>query len=185
MLMNDSEVIERLDSDRNLCRVIEKKRHAGKVEGSKNIPSSVRELISKISNEGNDTGKEIAEVFGVNESSVSRFSRGLVGGERLDKELQEVGRDARLSVRTAKIDREETAHEAALDVLMTSLTSLQPKLLDPELKAKDISSIAKNMASVAKDMRGGREEGNTINNTQVILFAPAKKKLSSYDFIEG
>jgi hypothetical protein len=181
MIMNDEEIKERLNSEKNLCQVIEKKRWKGRVEGSKNVPESVRELISKIKNTSDDTGEEIAEVFGVNESSVSRFSRGLVGGERVDAKLMETVRTAKLEKR----DREDEAHEAALDVLMTSLSSLQPKLLDPELKARDISTIAKNMSAVAKDMKGGRDDGGVTNNTQVILFAPGRKKLSNYDFIEG
>lgn len=185
MILSDDEVKERLSSDRNLCVVIEKKRY-GNQGGAPNIPESVRELISITKNTGDDGIEEVAEAFGVSTASVSRFSRGLVGGDRVNERLLDVTRTARIDKSNKLIEREEDAHEAALDVLMTSLTSLQPRLLDPELSARDVSTIAKNMSAVAKDMRGGGRDGNgTTNNTQVILFAPPRKKLSTYEFTEG
>lgn len=172
--MSDSEIEERLESPKNLVRVIEKSR-GGKVEGSTNIPSSVRDLISITRNSG-DKCKDVAEEFGIDESSVSEISRGMVGG-RLDKDLQGVGRKV-------KEDKEESAHNAALEVLMTSMRQLQPKLADPEVKIKELSKVASDMARVASLMKG--EKTNSItNNTQVILIATPKKKLDSYEFIEA
>lgn len=179
MLMSDEEVEARLNSDKNLVRVIEKSR-GGKTAGSTNIPDSVRDLIAITGGKQ----KEIAEEFGVDASSVSEIKKGMVGG-RLDKDLQEVSKVAKSQREDDRNQREDDAHEAAMDVLMTSLTSLQPKLLDPELKPKDLSKIASDMAKVASVMKPRDNGPSTVNNTQVILYAPPKKDLSKYEFIEG
>lgn len=179
MIMSDSEVEERLESSKNICVVIEKSNGngAGRPLGSTTIPDSVRKLLAITKSSSSDTNEKVGEVFGVDGSQVSRASRGMIG-DRLNKELQGISN-------TAKENREESAHEAALDVLMTSLSQLQPKLLDPELKPKELSRIAADMSKVARDMKPREDNPGTVNNTQVILFSPPRKKLDKYDFIEA
>src|SRR3990167_5062942 len=81
MIMSDSEVESRLNSEKNLVRVIEKSR-GGKKVGDTNIPESVRDLIAITAGRG----KDIAEEVLIDQSSVSEIKKGLVGG-RLDKGL--------------------------------------------------------------------------------------------------
>lgn len=174
MIMSDEEVEARINSPSNLVNVIHRKNH-GRTPGATQIPESIRDLISITANRSEESHKDIADTFGVGNKTISRSARGLVG-ERLDRSLQKVGQIAREN-------REESAHEAALDVLMTSLKQLQPKLLDPDLKAKDLSAIAANMSKVSNNTKI-TEDAKTINNTQVILFAPARRDLSKYEFQE-
>lgn len=174
MLMTDEEVEKRLESPLNLCRIIEKKKNNGRSEGAKEIPQSVRDLISITANRGGKPS-EIAELFEIDQSTVSKTARGLIGN-RLDRDLQSLGQSVKKNV-------EDEAHEAALDVLMTSMKQLQPKLLDPDIKAKDLSTISANMAKVAGVMRGS-ETHNITNNTQVILYSPPRKSLNKYDITE-
>lgn len=169
MILTDEEVTERLESESNLCKVIHKK-NGGRTAGATQIPDCVRDLIAIT----DGRGKDIGEAFEVDDSSVSEIKKGLVGGS-LDKNLQVVGR---------KASREDNAHEAALDVLMTSLSALQPKLVDPDLKAKDLSRIASDMSNIVGKIRGEDRAGVT-NNTQVILIAPPQRKLEKYEVIEA
>jgi hypothetical protein len=174
MIMSDEEVEARINSPSNLVNVIHRKNH-GRTTGATEIPESIRDLISITANRSSERQQEIADTFGVGSKTVSRSARGLVG-ERLDKPLQAVGR-------TARVSQEESAHEAALDVLMTTLKQIQPKLLDPELKPKELSIVAANMSKIASNMRDP-ERASVTNNTQVILFAPPRRDLTKYEFQE-
>lgn len=174
MLMSDEEVEARLNSEDNLVKVIQRSR-GGNTVGSTRIPAPVRDLIAITANTSGETQQEIAEEFGIDGSSVSEISRGLVGG-RLDKKLQSIGTDARET-------QENDAHEAAMAVLMTTLTTLQPKIINPDLTAKDLSKIASDMSKVASNLKP--KEAGTVNNTQVILYAPPRKTLKQYDIIEA
>jgi predicted transcriptional regulator len=175
MILTDEEVEARLNSDKNLVVVLEKK-NGGRTAGATNIPASVRELIAITANKTNGTQKEIAEEFGVDPSSVSEIKKGLVGG-RLDGHLAEVGKNAAQQ-------KEDDAHSSALDALLTTISVLQPKLVDPEIKATDLSKIASNMAKVASSLKPKESGPSTFNNTQVILMRPQQKTLNKYDFVE-
>src|SRR5262245_6316726 len=126
MIMTDEELEKRLNSPDNLCKIIEKKNlRMGRPTGATQLPDSIKDLINITSNSSSETQEQTAETFGIDQSTVSKTARGLVGNRH----------EPRLSgyARSAKEDREQTAHEAALDSLMTTLHQLQPKLVDPEL----------------------------------------------------
>lgn len=175
MILSDEEVEARIESPKNLCRVIEKRKQ-GRSQGATDVPESVRDLIAITANKSKGTHQEVADVFNIGRSAVSKYSKGLVG-DRLDRDLQSVAKQSRS-------DREEEAHQSALDVLMTTMKQIQPKLLDPDNKLKDLAIVASSMSKVANNMRNVDKEEKTINNTQVILFAPPNKKLNQYDFVE-
>ena len=176
MILTDQEVEERLASPLNLVRVIEKSK-GGRTKGSTNIPESVRDLIAITNNSSEEKQSDVAKTFEIDSSSVSEISKGLVGG-KLDRELSSVGRNARER-------QEDRVHESALDCLMSSLSSLQPKLADPDLKAKELSRIASDMSRVAANLKPRSSEPSITNNTQVILMRPVKRDLSKYEFIES
>ena len=175
--MTDEEVQERLNSPGNLVKVIEK-HIGGRGHGSTNVPGSVRDLIAITAKNSNETQGEIAETFGIDQSSVSEYKKGMVGG-RLDKNLQNVARN----VEETKTD---DAHNAALDCLMSSLSLLQPKLVDPEIKPKDLSKIASDMSKIASNLKpkdkNDRDDGRL--NVQVILVKPEQRKIENYEFID-
>lgn len=182
MILTDEDIEHRLAHEDNLINVIGREERApvvsvvhipthGKIEGTKNIPDKMRELLGSLSNV--DGPSIVADIFDVDNSVTSRASRGLVK-DRFDPSLKAAANKLE--------DKSTTAHDKALDLLMLSLDALKPKL--PEvLKAKDISKIATDMSRIAANLAPKESSGN-VNNTQVILFAPPQRKEAMYETAE-
>lgn len=182
MILKDEEVDARLVSPSNLLNQLKEKLNqssvtvkpypkGGRKEGDTAIPPLVRELISSLAQ--NEDQSSVADAFGVSQPTVSGASRGLVG-DRKEFEVNDVKRDE--------------AHELALDCLMSSLGALSPALekakVDQSISPTKLSRIAADMSKIATSIKGDKNSGTT-NNTQVIIMAPTQKKLSDFDFIEA
>lgn len=183
MILTDKEVQERLENPENLINKIKiiPPRERGNIEGLTNIPTEVKKLIASVIGESSETQKEIGSIFGISQATVSGISRGLVG-ERLDEELAEVVGDSKKRIQ----DKEIKAHELALDSLMASLGQIGPKIPDADLNIKDLTRVARDMSVISANLRkGNKEEGNTTNNTVVVLHAAERRKESVYEVIEA
>lgn len=180
MILSDDEVSARLESKDNIVNVIVKpvKEGGRKVDQGPNLPQPVRELLGRLSSLGQNTDKEIGDVFSVSQPAVSAYGRGLIGG-RLDSGIAEAAQ-AGIDERNKKLDK---AHDLALDMMVSSITELGTRT--GELKAKDLSRVAKDMHSIVQDSNNNKDKNSTINNTQVILYAPRKRTEKEYDTIEA
>lgn len=183
MILNDEEVEDRISSPKNLLNIIGRKEQESltKVLPMANsggyhptIPDKVRELIAGFRGNGEPL-KDIAAEFEMSPNTVSAIGRGLGNKGTFNPTLAEMGRK-----NNGKID---VAHELALDCLMESLTALNPRLNDPNLKTRELSQIAKDMSGIVGSIRP--EEKGNVNNTQVVIFAPQQKKMNDYEFIEA
>lgn len=194
MIISEEEVNKRLEADNNLYNVIRRANQdvehsniqivpigkQGRTEGSTEIPEHVRELIAITANTSDSTQTEIAETFGVSNYSVSHLKRGLVGNS-FNPQLRKTAQDAK-----AKVDaKRDTAHEAALDNLMSVMGHLKDRIPDVA-KARDLSKIASDMSRVAVNLRSRSEEENDNKaNVLVILHAPQQTREESYESIEA
>lgn len=174
MILKDEDVEKRLTSPNNLLNLIKNENvevgtcpKGGRKPGDKSIPPLVRQLISGFGDEHQD---DVAEAFGVSQATISGARNNLVG-DRFDPSIRQ--------------DEEKTdnAHELALDLLMVSMGALKPKLLDSDLKAKDLSRIASDMSKIVSSVRGN-DDGKK-NSLRVIILAPEQKSLTDFEFIEA
>lgn len=187
MILNELEADTRLSSPDNLVNIIHKEMFTGgKTKGSTDIPPLVRKLIGVIANKSNESQYDIADTFGITQPVVSSASRGLVGPNKLDRDLALATREARTSNAKEVKEKTEEAHELALDSLVSSLNHLNPKLQnihDPKVLSRVASDMAKITANLASSKR--INEAGVVNNTQVVLFGVQQRKESAYETIEG
>lgn len=180
MILSDDDVQERLESKDNIATKVLVKHPAprGKQHGEKDIPQPVRELIGRLANLSTGTDIDVARTFDVHPNTVHKYSNGLIGN-RVDDGLTEAKEDG-TAERNKKLDK---AHDLALDMMVSSITELGTRT--GELKAKDLSRVAKDMHSIVQDSNNNKDKNSTINNTQVILYAPRKRTEKEYDTIEA
>tara|TARA_R110000868_G_scaffold16913_1_gene74922 strand:- start:628 stop:1206 length:579 start_codon:yes stop_codon:yes gene_type:complete len=192
MILSDDEASARLVSPSNLSNQlveIRKMKEGGKKLGQVAVPLALRSLLGSLAVQGNENQSDIAKAFGVSQPSVSAYSRGLVG-DRLDQDLMHNRIETEESVAVTTKANIDTAHQAALDVMMLSLSGLTNKMQDPEeaalLKPKELSRIATDMSKIVSVATGqDKDKNSVINNTKVIVYAPQQRKEDSYDFIDA
>lgn len=182
MLLTDEEVTTRLNHPDNVVNVISNNqvevrpiKGPTKKNGDDSIPQPVRELFARLSHISGETDKAIAQTFGVSQPTVSMYARGLIGN-RVDTDIAEAANSGK-EERNRKLDK---AHDTALDLMVASMDKLTTRL--DEVKAKDLSRVAKDMHSI---VQGSNDKNSTVNNTQVILYAPRKKAEREYETIEA
>lgn len=175
MILKDEDVEKRLTSPLNLVNKIKNPNvdvlpcpKGGKTTGAKNIPPLVRELLGSFA--GQEKDSDIADAFDVSTNLIQKSEKGLIGN-RYEPSLKQ------------EDDRTDNAHEMALDLLMKSMGALGPKLLDSDLKAKDLSRIASDMSKIVSSVRGN-DDGKK-NHLRVIILAPEQKSLTDFEFIEA
>jgi hypothetical protein len=163
------------DFEKSIAQAQVKDIKKGRGEEKKNTPDVVRETIARCAINGEGTGKEIAEVFGVSPSSVSAYKVGATStttynepdSELVDKVLGHKERISKHAVRTA----------------LRALREITPEKLSG-IKARDLAAIAKDMSAVISDMEP-KTQINTNNqqNVQFVFMAPRVKELSEYQTI--
>ncbi len=187
--MNDEEVLVRLQSPANLAKIVEEelanRRESNStvlplrkdVEERPNLEARMRALIGRTANSTDEQNKAVAGIFGVSDTQVSQYKRGLTS----PKDAKYDPEQARLVKATAKVDN---AHELALDAMVGLLGRLNEKVDAGEItSAKEMSRIATDMSRIAANIKG-KERDAVINNTQVIMFAPNLKREAQYETIE-
>lgn len=159
---NSYELDDKVRIDRT---VIEK----GRGEGTKEIPSVVREIVaeSKLLGESND---EIKKYFKVSDSSISAYQHGNTSTASYHK------KDSRLE----KV-RNNVSKRAGKG-LLAALDAINNKDLNRE-EAKVVSGIAKDLASVFEkitpEIKKEKEQ-----NVHLHLHVPKMKEVSDYEVID-
>lgn len=184
MIISHEEADTRLASKDNLINRIEVRPMRKSGFDSPRVPGMVRELLGSLAITSNEDKQDIAKVFSVSTSTVSRASRGLIG-DRLNQELREKIDEVRDRDTRSLDEKKAVAHNLVLDNLMTSLSTLAPKLVtDIDMKPAVLARIASDMARISKHLTPEQKDV-TINNTQVILYKPEQKKEESYETIDA
>jgi hypothetical protein len=183
MILTDEEVDSRLNHPENLLNKVLPVKvlpipRGGKTEGKTDMPVEIKKLLGSLANQGTDTQSEIAEAFETNQMQISNMKRGLAGGVRIDKELTASNK----RVINKQEERVESAHELAMDGLMSSLGRLNPKLAEIEDPMK-LAKVAGQLSKVASDLRP-REKNENTANVQVVLMNVPQKEVSDYEVIE-
>lgn len=140
-----------------------------------NVPDIVREIVAKSAINGEGTGAEIAEAFGVSPSSVSAYKVGATSTttyHRPDDELL-----------STVIGHRKNISRGARDTLLAALDSLTPEKLLNE-KARDLAIIAKNMSGIIVDMEPPLPPVHNQQNVQFVFMAPRVRSEDSYQIRE-
>lgn len=140
-----------------------------------NVPDIVREIVAKSAINGEGTGAEIAEAFGVSPSSVSAYKVGATSTttyHRPDDELL-----------STVIGHRKNISRGARDTLLAALDSLTPEKLLNE-KARDLAIIAKNMSGIIVDMEPPLPPIQNQQNVQFVFMAPRVRSEDSYQIRE-
>lgn len=156
MILDDSEIDERLGSPKNLVNIIALKRNGS----APRIPEKVNELLGRLRNTSEEKTAEIAEVFDVDSSQVLKQAK---------KDTS--GRDIKI----------ESAHDEALDLMVDSMRTLRTKLNDVD-KPVQLSKIASDMSKIVGNLKSKTEEGNK-QQVQINIFTPATRKENEYETI--
>jgi uncharacterized protein (DUF4415 family) len=143
----------------------------GRPDGATETPESLRKLIASDSITGNGTAKQIAEAYGVSQSSVNAYAGGATSTDRmvagkLDNDLvqanQRIGRRA----------------QRKLNLALKHIT--EDKLRDA--KATDISQVAANMSRIIEKTTPKVPETQVQNN--IIFYSPQQIGEGNYDVID-
>ena len=177
--IEESEALARLNSPENLLNKLEirKLHNGGRREGHTNLPPMVRELAAISARI--DGPKEASEQFQISRTHASRLSHGIITHAKgQDKEFAD-------TVESAVKSKEEQAHEAALDKLLSAIDIVGEKASSIK-NAKTASKIATDMARVVSVLRpkSGLDGINVNGAAQIIIYAPQQKHVATYKTVE-
>jgi len=179
MILTDEELEAKLSSPSNLLNQVAKDVEVQRIEnnrkgvGDGNIPPLVRSLIAGVAHSSDETQKEIAKTFGVDNSSVSKISRGLVSSRKDDSLMEVIG---------GTKERLESAHDLAVDALVNSLATLNNRL-DQIEKPEKLAAVAERMSKIVDNLSGSNREENE-RTVKVILMAPVQRTEKYYEMVE-
>jgi len=145
--------------------------------GTKEVPPEIREIVAKSAINGEGTHKEIANAFGVSESSVSAYKVGAPSTTTYHSPSSEL---------SSKItDHKVRISTKARNRLISALNEITPQRLEG-VKTRDLAAIAKDMASIVKDMEPSNSTNgaNAVSNVQFVFMAPKVKDIEDYKFID-
>ena len=147
----------------------------GRGLGNVAVPEGLRKLIGEESAlYGREKALELANDFGISESSVSAYAKGATSTSSYNKPDQ--GLLAYLTTRKSRLAKK------ALHKLSLSLNAIdEDKLKD--VKARDLAGIAKDMSVIAKNMEPPNTENGGSNAPQFIVYAPQIRDERSYEQI--
>lgn len=133
----------------------EAKENSGRAEGDTNIPPVIKDVIAQTAL--TDTGQNVAEAFGVSQSTVARHK----DGANLAKFV-------------------EAAQEQAAEKLLGALGVITPEEVGCA-KLTDKIKVAEGMAGIISKL-GKREQQGVVQ--QVIIYQPEKRDERSYEVID-
>ena len=158
--------------------VIEEKDNIGR-GATPNIPDYLKQTIAVLANQDDVSQTEIAQAFGVSNSSVSNFKNGLDNNRLPDEELKKTIDN---ELKSAEEGRAKIENEALKKTMMAL------GLLDETdimcLGAKDKSVVASNLSKVAANMRDKNINNVNDNRVQMIIHSPAMRVNHHYNEIE-
>lgn len=178
-LSSERNYLARLENSQvDTSLVIEEKDNIGRGT-TPNIPDYLKQTIAVLANQDDASQTEIAQAFGVSNSSVSNFKNGLDNNRLPDEELKKTIDN---ELKSAEKGRAEIENEALKKTMMAL------GLLDETdimcLGAKDKSVVASNLSKVAANMRDKNINNVNDNRVQMIIHSPAMRVNHHYNEIE-
>ena len=147
----------------------------GRPPASKNVPPEIREIVARSALNEEGTGKQIADAFGVSESSVSAYKVGAHSTTTYNSPNETL---------QAKItDHKVRISTKARNRLISALNEITPDRLSG-VKPRDLASIAKDMSSIVKDMEPAASSSSGQTNIQFTFMAPRVKDVSEFTVID-
>lgn len=181
MILSDLELEGRISSPDNLS-ILKYRQGAGGVVGATKLGPDVKVLIGVLGS-GDESQASVARTFDVDQSVVSKNANGLdYTNNSVDLDLK-----SRLNATLGKVSvssKTEEAHNGALDVLLSTLESIRPKLKDEGNSLKTLSKVASDMSRVVAtvgDRIGPLSINGHGNKVQVIVHAPNVKSERDYE----
>jgi len=129
-----------------------------------------------------DTQKNIAELMGVSQTTVSNNSRGLVGvATGVDKELRERVNSGKETIAEEKLEHEKKIQEQLITNLAAALGHVANNMSSTSSSeasriAVDMSKILDRVSSPGKESKG--------NRTAIIINVPSMKEEKHYQTID-
>jgi predicted transcriptional regulator len=158
-------------SDKSLIKIKGQGPHIG--EGRKEeIPTLIKELVAIEGAAGNISQKEIADIYGVTQSTVSHLSNGKKGTNSdspIDEDLKET---------TDRVKHK--IENAAVAKLMSTLDLFDPHGLEGQM---EVITAATKLAGVVEKIKGRNSEKGD-NNVHLHLYQPRMKKVTDFEVIE-
>lgn len=140
------------------------------------VPSEIREFVAKSAINSEGTGSQIAEAFGVSESSVSAYKQGAHSTATYNKPDENL-----LDVVT---DHKDKISKKARNRLLSALNHITADKL-ASVKARDLAAIAKDMSAIITDMEPKVPIGEGMqNNVQFVFMAPRVKDVKEFKIID-
>lgn len=159
-------------------RIIERTRKPRSEE--KRLTDKEREMIGIL--ESIDTQKEIAELMGVSQTTVSNVSRGMVAPPAgLNKELKQAVERGKEEIAEERLNTEKKIQEQLITNLAAALGHVSNNIHNT--KATEASQIAMNMSKIL-DTVSGSKQAQVSNRTAIIINVPSMKEEKNYPVIE-
>lgn len=136
----------------------------GRREGDRNVPDSLRKIIGETSVlEGRQEAVDLAEMFGISESSVSAYAKGATSTTTYNQPSKSI---------LSHINKSRTRSvKKAQKVLQEALEAITPEKL-ADVKVRDLAGIAKDMSAVIKNLEPEPIKDESEKMPQFVVFAP-------------
>jgi len=163
-------LVDDIDFEKEYASIVDIQR-PGRRNGDNNIPPALRQVIAEeaIVN-GNGSGKELAELFGVSKSSVSAYKNGATSTDSYNLP------DSKLKNHVNKV-KDKIRGKAHSKLIMALNEVTKDKLQTAKLR--DIAATAQAMSSIVRNMDDVEGEGK-INPNNFIIFAPYVKNENEF-----
>ena len=159
MEISEQEAAALLNDDRNLLKpgrdpkVIFRRPHNGGRNGGRAVPSMIREIVAVAAH--HDTIHNVAEAFGLSDSTVAQAKKGNVGVNRHDEELRD-------KIDNHVKEKEDSIRDLALDRISTLFAHSITEANLQTMKVREAVSVAKDLASVAERVQDKRQQGPRV-----------------------
>jgi hypothetical protein len=129
-----------------------------------------------------DTQKNIAELMGVSQTTVSNVSRGMVApASGINQELKEGVEEGRTKIAEQKLETEKKIQEQLITNLAAALGQVSNNLHNVD--AKEASKIAVDMSSILNRVASNNSE-HKGSRTAIIINVPSMKEEKHYQTID-
>ena len=144
--------------------------------GEGRLNHNERALIGILSE--TDTQKNIAELMGVTQTTVSSVSRGMVApSSGVNKDLRKDVEEGKEKLAEEKLNRDKVIQDQLITNLAAALGHVANNL--SETDAVEASKIATDMSKILDRVSGNRDEGRG-NRTAIIINVPSMKEEKAY-----
>lgn len=135
------------------------------------VPEVIRNLVAVEANKGSKQ-TELAEAFGIPQSSVSAYANAMTsaGAEKKDEQLLQLVNDTRKDISKSARDK--------LHLALESIT--HGEIAEAPLKVK--SQVAKDMSAIVKNLEPEVQQGVNVNFFE--FHAPKMKDVNDYKVID-